>query len=65
VGHRVTSLDALGPGVFRKLRRELGITAFGGKDGYVDRDGQMVDPADVERRRAFADGDLDAIRRRA
>jgi len=25
----------------------------------------MVDPADVERRRAFADGDLDAIRQRS
>ena len=25
----------------------------GGKDGYVARDGHMVDPADVERRAAF------------
>ena len=25
----------------------------GGKDGYVSRDGHMVDPADVERRAAF------------
>jgi len=137
VAHRVTSLDELGPGVFRKLRPALGITAFGanglvlppgtgwfnhfherqdelyfvhagragfevdgetfelgpggavhvesttprrfwnagdedlvllalgGKDGYVERDGHMVDPADVGRRRAFSDGDLDAIRRRA
>jgi len=31
----------------------------------VGRDGQMVDPADVERRRAFSDGDLDAIRQRS
>jgi len=137
VSHRVASIDELGPGVFRSLRRSLEITAFGanaivlppgtewfnhyheqqdelyfvhagqagfevdgerfeldpggavhvesttprrfwnagetelillalgGKDGYVGRDGQMVDPADVERRRAFSDGDLDAIRRRS
>ena len=136
MAYRVTSLDELGPGVFRKLRPALGITAFGanglvlppgtewfnhfhehqdelyfvhagragfevdgetfelgpggavyvesatprqfwnagdedlvllalgGKDGYVERDGHMVAPADVERRRAFGDGDLDAIRRR-
>lgn len=136
MGHRVTSLHELGPGVFRKLRGALEITAFGvngivlppgtewfnhfhdhqdelyfvhsgragfevdgetfevepggavhvesttprrfwnagdgelvllalgGKDGYVERDGHMVDEADIERRRAVADGDLDAIRRR-
>jgi quercetin dioxygenase-like cupin family protein len=29
VAYRVTSLDRLGPGVFRKLRPALGITAFG------------------------------------
>jgi mannose-6-phosphate isomerase-like protein (cupin superfamily) len=130
VAHRHGSIDDMGDGVFRKLRRELGITAFGanalvlppgtewfnhfheqqdelyfvhrgramfevdgeefelgpggachvhsttprrfwnagdedlvilaigGKDGYVERDGQMVDPADVERRRVVADGDL-------
>jgi len=135
VGHRHASIDELGDGVFRKVRRELGITAFGanvlvlppgtqwfnhyherqdelyfvhrgragfevdgedfelgpgglchvesttprrfwnagdedlvllvigGKDGYVERDGQMVDPADVERRRAFSAGDLSVIRR--
>jgi mannose-6-phosphate isomerase-like protein (cupin superfamily) len=135
VGHRHASIDDLGDGVFRKVRRELGITAFGvnalvlppgtqwfnhyherqdelyfvhrgcagvdvdgeefelgpggcchvesttprrfwnagdeelillvvgGKDGYVERDGQMVDPADVERRRAFSDGDLSVIRK--
>jgi quercetin dioxygenase-like cupin family protein len=28
----------------------------GGKDGYVARDGHMVDPADVERRAAFGKG---------
>ena len=136
MAHRVTSVDALAPGVFRKLRHALGVTAFGvnaivlppdtewfnhlhtrqdelyfvhagtagfevdgetfelgpggavhvesttprrfwnagedelvllaigGKDGYVERDGEMVDPADVERRRRFSAGDMDAIRRR-
>jgi uncharacterized cupin superfamily protein len=136
MAHRHASIDDLGDGVFRKLRRELGITAFGanalvlppgtewfnhfhetqdelyfvhrgtagfevdggefelrpggvcyvesttprrfwnagddnlvilaigGKDGYVERDGQMVDPADVERRKAVAAGDLSVILRR-
>jgi mannose-6-phosphate isomerase-like protein (cupin superfamily) len=134
--HASTTIDALGPGVFRKLRRELGITAFGcnaivlppgtewfnhfhhrqdelyfvhagtaafevdgetlelgaggavhveaatprrfwnagddelvllvigGQGGYVERDGEMVDPADVERRRRFSAGDLSVIERR-
>ena len=31
----------------------LVLLVVGGKDGYVDRDGQMVDPADVARRAAF------------
>jgi len=43
---------------------DLVILAIGGKDGYVERDGQMVDPADVERRKAFSAGDLSVIRRR-
>ena len=43
---------------------DLVLLAIGGKDGYVERDGQMVDPADVERRRAVAAGDLSVIRRR-
>jgi mannose-6-phosphate isomerase-like protein (cupin superfamily) len=135
VGQRHASIDELGDSVFRKIRRELGITAFGanavvlppgtefnhfhdeqdelyfvhrglagfkvdgeefelgpgsfchvesttprrfwnagdeelvlvaigGKGGYVERDGHMVDPADVERRRAFSAGDLSVIRRR-
>ena len=136
MAHRHVSIDDLGDGVFRKLRRELGITAFGanalvlppgtewfnhfhetqdelyfvhrgtagfevdgekfelgaggacyvesttprrfwnagdddlvilaigGKDGYVERDGQMVDHADIERRKAVAAGDLSVIRRR-
>src|SRR5436190_892212 len=29
MAHRVTTIDALGPGVFRKLRQELRVTAFG------------------------------------
>jgi mannose-6-phosphate isomerase-like protein (cupin superfamily) len=43
---------------------ELVILAIGGKDGYVQRDGQMVDPADVNRRKAVSTGDLSVIRRR-
>jgi mannose-6-phosphate isomerase-like protein (cupin superfamily) len=31
----------------------LVMLVVGGKDGYVERDGHMVDPADVERRAAF------------
>jgi mannose-6-phosphate isomerase-like protein (cupin superfamily) len=31
----------------------LVVLVVGGKDGYVERDGHMVDPADVERRAAF------------
>jgi mannose-6-phosphate isomerase-like protein (cupin superfamily) len=31
----------------------LVLHVVGGKDGYVERDGHMVDPADVERRAAF------------
>jgi mannose-6-phosphate isomerase-like protein (cupin superfamily) len=132
----VTTVDALGPGVFRKLRHALGVTAFGvnaivlppdtewfnhlhtrqdelyfvhagtagfevdgetfelgpggavhvesttprrfwnagegelvllaigGHGGYVERDGEMVDPDDIERRRRFSAGDMNAIRRR-
>ena len=43
---------------------DLILLAVGGKDGYVERDGQLVDPADLERRRAAGEGDLEAIRRR-
>ena len=32
---------------------ELVLLVVGGKDGYVGRDGKMVDPADVERRASF------------
>jgi len=31
----------------------LVLLVVGAKDGYVERDGQMVDPADIERRAAF------------
>jgi mannose-6-phosphate isomerase-like protein (cupin superfamily) len=43
---------------------ELVLLAVGGSGGYVGHDGHMVDPADVERRRAFRAGDASAIRRR-
>lgn len=42
---------------------ELVILVVGGKDGYVERDGQLVDPGDYERRMAAGKGDLNAIRR--
>ena len=35
---------------------DLVVFIVGAKDGYVGRDGQMVDEADVERRRAFGSG---------
>jgi mannose-6-phosphate isomerase-like protein (cupin superfamily) len=35
---------------------ELVLLVVGGKDGYVDRDGHLVDPADADRRRAFGAG---------
>jgi mannose-6-phosphate isomerase-like protein (cupin superfamily) len=135
-GFATGSLDELGDGVFRKVRRALGVTAFGvnamvlpprtewfahfherqdelyfvhrgragfeidgrvielgpgglchvesttprlfwnagdedlvllivgGKGGYVERDGQLVDPAEEPRRRAVGAGDLSALRRR-
>ena len=30
----------------------------GGKDGYVGRDGQLVDPADLPKRQAISRGDF-------
>jgi mannose-6-phosphate isomerase-like protein (cupin superfamily) len=41
---------------------DLVIVALGGKDGYVERDGELVDPADRERRAAVAKGDSAALR---
>ena len=32
---------------------DLVLLVVGGKGGYVERDGHLVDPADAERRRAF------------
>jgi mannose-6-phosphate isomerase-like protein (cupin superfamily) len=42
---------------------ELVLLVLGGKDGYVARDGHLVDPGDAERRRRVAEGDLSAIQR--
>jgi mannose-6-phosphate isomerase-like protein (cupin superfamily) len=42
---------------------ELVLLIVGGKDGYVGRDGQLVDPDDAPRRKAAGEGDLEAIRR--
>ena len=33
------------------------VYVVGGKDGYVERDGHMVDPADIPRRAAFGKSD--------
>ena len=33
---------------------DLVLVIVGGKDGYVERDGQLVDPDDYERRAAFS-----------
>ena len=35
---------------------DLILLVVGGKDGYVGRDGQIVDPEDAERRRSFRSG---------
>ena len=35
---------------------DLVLLVVGGKDGYVERDGHMVDEADIERRAAFGSG---------
>ena len=56
----------LGPGGFchvesttpRKVSNagddDLVLLVVGGKDGYVERDGHLVDPADAERRASFS-----------
>jgi uncharacterized cupin superfamily protein len=44
---------------------ELVVLIVGASGGYVGRDGQLSDPADLERRRAASAGDTDAIRRPA
>jgi len=35
---------------------DLVLLVVGGKGGYVERDGHLVDEADLERRRAFGSG---------
>jgi mannose-6-phosphate isomerase-like protein (cupin superfamily) len=35
---------------------DLVVLVIGGKDGYVGRDGQLVDEAEADRRRAFGSG---------
>jgi quercetin dioxygenase-like cupin family protein len=37
---------------------DLVLVIVGGKDGYVARDGQLLDPADLERRQAMARGEM-------
>ena len=37
---------------------ELVLLVVGGKDGYVGRDGQLVDPADLPKRQAISRGDF-------
>ena len=43
---------------------ELVLVIIGGKDGYVGRDGQLVDPDDLERRIAAGKNDPEAVKRR-
>jgi hypothetical protein len=47
----------MGDGVFRKIRRELGVQAFGAN-------ALVLPPGTVERRRAVAASDISIIRRR-
>jgi quercetin dioxygenase-like cupin family protein len=37
---------------------DLVLLVVGGKDGYVERDGQLVDPADLEKRQAMSRGEF-------
>ncbi|MFN2471108.1 MAG: cupin domain-containing protein [Gaiellaceae bacterium] len=37
---------------------DLVLLVVGGKEGYVGRDGQLVDPADLAKRQALARGDF-------
>jgi mannose-6-phosphate isomerase-like protein (cupin superfamily) len=39
---------------------DLVLLVIGGRDGYVERDGHMVDEADVARRAAFGQGEASA-----
>ena len=42
---------------------DLVVIMIGGQGGYVGRDGQLVNPDDLERRTRAAEGDIEAIRR--
>ncbi len=50
--------------VWNAGEEDLVLLMVGGKDGYVGRDGQLVNPDDLERRKRAGEGDLDAILRR-
>ena len=47
-------VDHAAAGLERSEDEELVLLVVGGSGGYVERDGQMVDPADIERRHAFS-----------
>src|SRR5919199_109982 len=50
-------VESTTPRLFTNVGDEdLVLLVVGGKDGYVGRDGQLVDPADIERRRTFGSG---------
>ncbi len=49
--------------VWNAGEEDLVLLIVGGKDGYVGRDGQLVNPDDLERRKAAAEGDVEAVRR--
>jgi mannose-6-phosphate isomerase-like protein (cupin superfamily) len=42
--------------VSNPFEEEAVLLVIGGKDGYVGRDGHLVDPNDLERRRSFGSG---------
>jgi quercetin dioxygenase-like cupin family protein len=42
------------------LDDDLVLLVVGGKDGYVGRDGQLVDPADLAKRQAISRGEFHA-----
>jgi quercetin dioxygenase-like cupin family protein len=44
--------------VSNKTDSDLILLIVGGKDGYVERDGQLVSPEELEKRQAMARGEL-------
>jgi hypothetical protein len=44
--------------VSNRTDADLVIVVVGGKDGYVSRDGQLVSPEELEKRRALSRGEL-------